>query len=154
MVASALPVSAQVARPQSALAVGDNSDLLSLVRDDGSYSGRSVGNRAGKNIGNSRGSRNDGARASRNRGNWNNNNRSRWSNNWRGRRHYGNNNGVGFGFAAGALLGSAIASQPRYYQPYAYAEGDAVAYCMSRYQSYDPASGTYLGFDGYRHPCP
>lgn len=32
--------------------------------------------------------------------------------------------------------------------------GDPVAYCMQRYRSYDPASGTYLGFDGLRHPCP
>jgi hypothetical protein len=31
---------------------------------------------------------------------------------------------------------------------------DAVAYCMQRYRSYDPASGTYLGFDGLRKPCP
>ena len=22
-----------------------------------------------------------------------------------------------------------------------------------RYKSYDPASGTYLGYDGLRHPC-
>jgi hypothetical protein len=27
-------------------------------------------------------------------------------------------------------------------------------YCASRYRSYDPASGTYLGYDGMRHPCP
>jgi hypothetical protein len=32
--------------------------------------------------------------------------------------------------------------------------GDAVAYCMQRFRSYDPRSGTYLGFDGLRHPCP
>ncbi|WP_438286348.1 BA14K family protein [Bradyrhizobium lupini] len=25
---------------------------------------------------------------------------------------------------------------------------------MQRYQSYDPASGTYLSYDGVRHPCP
>ena len=31
---------------------------------------------------------------------------------------------------------------------------DAVAYCMQTYQSYDPASGTYIGYDGLRHPCP
>ena len=31
---------------------------------------------------------------------------------------------------------------------------DSVAYCMQRYKSYDPASGTYLGYDGQRHPCP
>jgi hypothetical protein len=32
--------------------------------------------------------------------------------------------------------------------------GDDVAYCMQTYRSYDPQSGTYLGFDGLRHPCP
>jgi hypothetical protein len=25
---------------------------------------------------------------------------------------------------------------------------------MQTYRSYDPRSGTYLGNDGYRHPCP
>lgn len=80
--------------------------------------------------------------------------------------------GCGWGIAAGvlggALLGSAIAnSRPYYYDgpyyapapvygpgPGYYAGGDAVAYCMSRFKSYDPRSGTYLGYDGYRHPCP
>jgi len=32
--------------------------------------------------------------------------------------------------------------------------GDAVAYCMQRYRSYDPSSGTYMGFDGIRRACP
>jgi hypothetical protein len=32
--------------------------------------------------------------------------------------------------------------------------GDPVTYCMQRFRSYDPRSGTYLGYDGYRHPCP
>jgi hypothetical protein len=32
--------------------------------------------------------------------------------------------------------------------------GDSAAYCAQRYRSYDPASGTYLGFDGLRHSCP
>jgi hypothetical protein len=31
--------------------------------------------------------------------------------------------------------------------------GDA-GYCAQRYKSWDPASGTYLGYDGQRHPCP
>jgi hypothetical protein len=26
-------------------------------------------------------------------------------------------------------------------------------YCAQRFRSYDPASGTYLGYDGRRHPC-
>lgn len=36
----------------------------------------------------------------------------------------------------------------------AYADGGSVAYCESQFQSYNPATGTYLGFDGLRHPCP
>ena len=32
--------------------------------------------------------------------------------------------------------------------------GDDVAYCRQRFRSYDVASGTYLGTDGLRHPCP
>ena len=32
--------------------------------------------------------------------------------------------------------------------------GGDEAYCMQRFKSYDPASGTYLGYDGQRHPCP
>ena len=27
-------------------------------------------------------------------------------------------------------------------------------YCAQRYRSYDPASGTFLGYDGLRYPCP
>jgi hypothetical protein len=32
--------------------------------------------------------------------------------------------------------------------------GDTVAYCLQIYKSRDPQSGTYLGYDGQRHPCP
>ena len=28
------------------------------------------------------------------------------------------------------------------------------AYCAQRFKSYDPRTGTYLGYDGFRHPCP
>lgn len=66
---------------------------------------------------------------------------------WHGRRHYGTGVAVLGGLAAGAIVGGAIAnSQAR--------ASDAVAYCAQRYRSYDPASGTYLGYDGNRHPCP
>ena len=32
--------------------------------------------------------------------------------------------------------------------------GDAAAYCAAHFKSFDPASGTYLGYDGVRHSCP
>jgi BA14K-like protein len=86
--------------------------------------------------------------------------------------------------AGALVGGAVAASQGGYYggggyygngpyysgQPYGYAQpydgGDAVVegspqgdddsvnYCMQRYRSYDPASGTYMGNDGARHPCP
>jgi hypothetical protein len=38
---------------------------------------------------------------------------------------------------------------------YGYSSGSGdVAYCIQRFRSYDPASRTYLGYDGIRHPCP
>jgi hypothetical protein len=78
-------------------------------------------------------------------------------------RGYGNQGGYGVGagvaaLAAGALIGGAIASQNQAYYgsagPATYDAGGSVAYCEQTYRSYDPASGTYLGFDGFRHPCP
>ena len=84
--------------------------------------------------------------------------------------------GVGAGIVAGAIIGGAIlgASQPYgygyggygpgygYAPGYAYAPGynqgyaggNEIAYCQQRFRSYDPSSGTYLGFDGLRHSCP
>jgi hypothetical protein len=32
--------------------------------------------------------------------------------------------------------------------------GGANAWCQAHFRSFDPASGTYLGFDGARHSCP
>jgi hypothetical protein len=74
-------------------------------------------------------------------------------------RHWDNGAAVGAGIAglaAGAIIGGAIANsqQPTYYQGAPVAGGDAVSYCMQRFRSYDPSSGTYLGYDGARHPCP
>jgi hypothetical protein len=83
------------------------------------------------------------------------------------RRGYGGA-AIGLGIA-GALIGGAIigATQPYgyygyppgyygpvYVAPAPYVGGDAVAYCMQRFRSYDPYSGTYVGYDGLRHPCP
>jgi hypothetical protein len=80
--------------------------------------------------------------------------------------------GPAAGLAAGAIIGGAVtAAQPLYgydygyapsyaydydpgYSSYGYAPGGASAYCAQRFRSYDPASGTYLGYDGLRHPCP
>lgn len=80
---------------------------------------------------------------------------------WRGRGWGGYRGwgwGAGAGFAAGALVGSALAAPYYYGGPgyYVYDEpgADAVGYCMQRFKSYDPQSGTYLGYDGVRHPCP
>jgi hypothetical protein len=94
---------------------------------------------------------------------------------WRGHGHWhGAGIGAGIGFATGALVGGALAA-PYYYgggYPYgAYAYDDGYdeayaavpsygrggsddAYCAQRFRSYDPRSGTYLGYDGMRHPCP
>ena len=73
---------------------------------------------------------------------------------------------LGLGIA-GALIGGAIigATQPYgyyppgyygpvYVAPAPYVGDDAVGYCMRRFRSYDPYSGTYVGYDGLRHPCP
>ena len=83
--------------------------------------------------------------------------------------------GAGAGFVAGLAAGSSLGYgygygyDPYYYSDdYAYDDGgyydpgyvvsQAVvpddSSCAARYRSYDPASGTYLGFDGLRHPCP
>ena len=92
-------------------------------------------------------------------------------------RGYGRGFGYGFGgLAAGALIGGALASGPYSggyngyygyggYPYYGYSSGyypstvyqtetiNDDSYCIRRYRSYDPASGTYLGNDGRRHAC-
>ncbi len=82
---------------------------------------------------------------------------------WRGRGWRGRGAGWGFGagLLGGAIIGGILAA-PYYYGPGPYyapgyvaaLPGDAVGYCMQRFRSYDPRSGTYLGYDGLRHPCP
>ena len=96
----------------------------------------------------------------------------------RGDRDHHRHFGPGFGFAAGLAAGSALGyGYGGYYgDPYYgdYADNDYYddgsqgyvggpgyvvsggadpSYCAQRYKSYDPASGTYLGYDGLRHPC-
>ncbi len=64
--------------------------------------------------------------------------------------------GVIGGLALGAAIAGAAAAPPppvAYAPAYAPPPGDWYAYCASKYRSFDPASGTYLGYDGLRHPC-
>ncbi|MEE1613058.1 BA14K family protein [Microvirga sp. CF3016] len=69
------------------------------------------------------------------------------------RRDYGSAAAAGaIGLATGAIIGGAIAQSQAQAAP-VYGSNTA-AYCAQRYRSYDPASGTYLGYDGLRHPCP
>jgi hypothetical protein len=97
---------------------------------------------------------------------------------WRGGGGWGRTDGFIPGAIAGAVVSGAIASQhgyPGYYGNYGYyagtpyyggpyddggevveaapGGGDA-DYCAQTYKSYDPRSGTYLGYDGRRHACP
>lgn len=94
--------------------------------------------------------------------------------NYGDRRGHGSEIGAGIaGLAAGAVIGGALANQGSSYNGYnngydngGYAyegyeqaptvvgDDDAADYCRRRFRSYDPDSGTYLGNDGERHPCP
>jgi hypothetical protein len=91
--------------------------------------------------------------------------------NWGGRGyHHYRRGGFWPGFATGAAIGGlgsyAYYGSSYYDDPYYYGYydeptvavvpggGDDAAYCAQRFKSYDPASGTYLGYDGRRHPCP
>lgn len=84
---------------------------------------------------------------------------------WRG--HHGGGAGVAAGLAAGLIIGGLLAAPryydepypyygyypPRYVGPIGYGAPGWEAYCFSRYRSFDPVSGTYLGRDGRRHYC-
>ncbi|MGO4524470.1 BA14K family protein [Microvirga sp. 2MCAF35] len=59
--------------------------------------------------------------------------------------------GYGAAAATGALIGGAIASQPVVTGSVG---ANASAYCAQRYRSYNPATGTFTGYDGRKHPCP
>ncbi len=79
------------------------------------------------------------------------------------------------GFAVGTLFGNATA-RPHYVAPRAYYAPRAryaprpvyaapvtyrpapwtpawYAYCAEKYRSFDPRSGTFMGYDGHRHMC-
>jgi BA14K-like protein len=96
-------------------------------------------------------------------GNWAaNRDGRRHSSDWRGRHRF---RGPGFAFGFGPSYYDYGYYGYPYYDDYAYgddyvaaspgvADGDSVAYCQQRFRSYDPSTGTYLGRDGLRHPCP
>lgn len=74
------------------------------------------------------------------------------------------------GAVAAGIVGGAIAAAtspfrgPDYYgydeyPAYGYgpppaAAPSGVGYCEAHYRSYNPETGTYLGYDGAYHPCP
>jgi BA14K-like protein len=73
----------------------------------------------------------------------------------------------GFAFGTGLALGAYPYYDPYYYDPSYYDPGsyygdvppvtvspDAVNYCMQRFRTYDPATGTYIGRGGVRRHCP
>ncbi len=84
-------------------------------------------------------------------------------------RHYGYGGYYGagaFGFAAGALIGSAL-SRPYYYAPapapiyvapapvYVYQPWTPAwySYCDGKYRSFNSSTGYFLGYDGQYHFC-
>ena len=81
-------------------------------------------------------------------------------------RHRGNFAAGAFGFAAGALVGSAL-SRPYYYAPAPAAVYVAPApvyvyqpwtpgwytYCGGKYRSFNASTGYFLGYDGQYHFC-
>jgi hypothetical protein len=88
-----------------------------------------------------------------------------------GHHYYHHDNGfsaVGaglLGFGVGAIVGSALTPRevyvapappppPRYvgYRPAPWTP-DWYSYCYSRYRSFNPNTGTFLGYDGYEHFC-
>jgi hypothetical protein len=75
-------------------------------------------------------------------------------------RYYGYGPGYGYyGYYGGPpplFYGPGVFYPPGHYGPIVgpgYRRGDWMSYCFSRYRSFDPASGTYMGYDGRRHPC-
>ena len=67
----------------------------------------------------------------------------------------GSGYGYGYDYAPGYSYSpaySGYAYSPGYTTGYGGGSDDG--YCSQRFRSYDPASGTYMGYDGRRHSCP
>jgi hypothetical protein len=88
---------------------------------------------------------------------------------------YGRGYGIGVGAAAlatGVIIGGVMQQNQGDYPAESYPvysdqsptydgagpqvvdDSDSTAYCQRTFRSYDTVSGTYLGYDGLRHPCP
>jgi BA14K-like protein len=91
-------------------------------------------------------------------GNWARNSDGRRFSDWRGRHRF-HGSRFAFGFAPG-FYDYGYPYDYSYYDDYAYGDDYVAASpggdssCQSRFRSYDPSTGTYLGYDGLRHPCP
>lgn len=100
---------------------------------------------------------------------WNDRDYRRW---YEGHRRHDDNNDAAaaaiFGLAAGAILGGiaagSMAPPPRSQATinsdapppaggYRFGSAGYVSYCSSKYRSFDARSGTFMGYDGYRHYC-
>ena len=85
--------------------------------------------------------------------------------------YYRRNDGISalgaglLGFGVGAIVGSALTPREVYvappprpayrragYGPPAWTP-DWYTYCYSRYRSFNPNTGTFIGYDGYEHFC-
>lgn len=101
------------------------------------------------------------------RGKWDNDRYRRW---YRDHHNDNDNRNLGaaalFGLAAGAIAGGVIGSQQQSVPEttgsvsavpsaggYPAGSEGYLRYCSNKYRSFDPASGTYLGYDGQRHYC-
>jgi|SRR5579862_1299196 len=88
-------------------------------------------------------------------------------------RPWGWHGGFWPGAVAAGVIGGAVATATSpfwapgyyngyydYYPGYAYAPppvvagGNDVGWCQAHFRSYNPATGTYMGYDGLQHPCP
>jgi hypothetical protein len=134
---------------------------VSMGRSSGpSFSGRTGGSNWSAR---GPGSRWSAARGSGTRWSGSNWNGRHWAGGWRG--HRGRWWGPGLALGVGVPFYGAYGYYDDYaYDPYGYDDNyvvvapgeddDAAAYCSRRFRSYDPNTGTYLGYDGLRHPCP
>ena len=85
---------------------------------------------------------------------------------WHGHRHRGGW-GRGWGWGAGAAAAGLLLTAPYwandgyaydrsedYDDEYAESSGGGYARCEATFRSFDPGTGTYVGYDGVRRTCP